>query len=178
MNHRGKPALVTALFLMGAATTLVGALPTYDSLGVAAPILLVVLRILQGIAVGGQWAGSALIAAENAPPAKRGLHGSFAQIGVSAGLFLSTGALLIVTTLLPEGTFILWGWRLPFLFSIVLSSSSARAGVRPLTDGAHWVTTGSEWASNPEDVRYPPVHAHHAEHAWLQHFLGTPPDPG
>ncbi|GAA4684860.1 MFS transporter [Pseudonocardia yuanmonensis] len=115
-----KPALVTTLFLMGISTTLIGLLPTYDSIGVAAPIILVVLRLLQGIAVGGQWAGGALIATENAPPEKRGLYGSFAQIGVSAGLFLSTGVFLLAGALMSEAAFQSWGWRLPFLLSVVL----------------------------------------------------------
>ncbi|GAA2436341.1 MFS transporter [Actinomadura vinacea] len=115
-----KPALVTTLFLMGISTTLIGVLPTYGTIGVAAPIILVLLRLLQGIAVGGQWAGGALIATENAPPDKRGLYGSFAQIGVSAGLFLSTGVFLVVGALMSEEAFGSWGWRLPFLFSVVL----------------------------------------------------------
>ncbi|MFI9415119.1 MFS transporter [Nocardia gamkensis] len=115
-----KPALVTSLFLMGTSTTLVGALPDYHTIGVAAPIILVVLRVLQGIAVGGQWAGGALIATESAPAHKRGFYGSFAQIGVSMGLFFSTGVFIVVTSMLPEGAFQAWGWRLPFLLSVVL----------------------------------------------------------
>ncbi|WP_033288542.1 MFS transporter [Amycolatopsis jejuensis] len=115
-----KPALVTSLFLMGISTTLVGVLPSYHSIGVAAPIILVVLRVLQGIAVGGQWAGGALIATESAPAHKRGFYGSFAQIGVSVGLFSSTGVFILVTSLLPDDAFQAWGWRLPFLLSVVL----------------------------------------------------------
>ncbi|MBW0113881.1 MFS transporter [Pseudonocardia abyssalis] len=122
-----KPALVTTLFLMGISTTLIGLLPTYDTIGVAAPIILVVLRLLQGIAVGGQWAGGALIATENAPPEKRGLYGSFAQIGVAAGLFLSTGVFLLVGAALSEEAFLSWGWRIPFLVSIVLVGIAAYA---------------------------------------------------
>lgn len=122
-----KPALVTTLFLMGVSTTLIGLLPTYGTIGVAAPIILVALRLLQGIAVGGQWAGGALIATENAPPEKRGLYGSFAQIGVSAGLGLSTGVFLVVGAVLDDGAFLAWGWRIPFLISVVLVGIAAYA---------------------------------------------------
>jgi MHS family shikimate/dehydroshikimate transporter-like MFS transporter len=115
-----KPALVTALLLMGASTTLIGLLPTYNSIGMLAPIALVVLRVAQGIAVGGQWGGAVLIATENAPAHRRGLYGSFAQLGVPTGLVLSTVVFLTTTSRLSEAQFQAWGWRLPFLFSIVL----------------------------------------------------------
>ncbi|WAZ26342.1 MHS family MFS transporter [Streptomyces cinnabarinus] len=115
-----KPALVTALFLMGGSTTLIGLLPTYDVIGPAAPVLLVVLRLLQGIAVGGQWGGAVLIATENAPRGRRGLYGSFAQLGVPAGLMLSSLVFLVITSTLDEQQFTSWGWRVPFLCSIAL----------------------------------------------------------
>ncbi|NBE57038.1 MFS transporter [Streptomyces sp. YC537] len=115
-----KPALVTALFLMGGSTALIGLLPTYDTIGVAAPLLLVVLRLLQGIAVGGQWGGAVLIATENAPRGRRGLYGSFAQLGVPAGLMLSSLVFLVTTSTLDEQQFAAWGWRVPFLCSIAL----------------------------------------------------------
>ncbi|WP_326793157.1 MHS family MFS transporter [Streptomyces sp. NBC_00841] len=115
-----KPALVTALFLMGGSTTLIGLLPTYDTIGVAAPVLLVLLRLVQGIAVGGQWGGAVLIATENAPQGRRGLYGSFAQLGVPAGLMLSSLVFLLTTSLLDERQFTSWGWRVPFLCSIAL----------------------------------------------------------
>ncbi|WP_327242067.1 MFS transporter [Streptomyces sp. NBC_01320] len=115
-----KPALVTALFLMGGSTALIGLLPTYDTIGVAAPLLLVVLRLLQGIAVGGQWGGAVLIATENAPQGRRGLYGSFAQLGVPAGLMLSSLVFLLTTSALDEKQFAVWGWRVPFLCSIAL----------------------------------------------------------
>lgn len=115
-----KKALVTALFLMGGSTTLIGLLPTFDSVGVLAPIALVVLRIAQGIAVGGQWGGAVLIATENAPANKRGLFGSFAQLGVPLGLVLSTVVFLGISNTLTDEQLISWGWRLPFLFSIAL----------------------------------------------------------
>ncbi|QKZ24701.1 MHS family MFS transporter [Streptomyces chartreusis] len=115
-----KPALVAALFLMGGSTALIGLLPTYDAIGVAAPLLLVVLRLLQGIAVGGQWGGAVLIATENAPRGRRGLYGSFAQLGVPAGLMLSSLVFLVTTSTLDEKQFEAWGWRVPFLCSIAL----------------------------------------------------------
>ncbi|WP_274710986.1 MFS transporter [Streptomyces sp. SKN60] len=115
-----KPALVTALFLMGGSTAVIGLLPTYDAIGVAAPLLLVVLRLLQGIAVGGQWGGAVLIATENAPRGRRGLYGSFAQLGVPAGLMLSSLVFLVTTSALGEKQFAAWGWRVPFLCSIAL----------------------------------------------------------
>ncbi|GAA0234285.1 MFS transporter [Saccharothrix mutabilis subsp. mutabilis] len=115
-----KAALVTALFLMGGSTTLIGLLPTYASIGVLAPIALVVLRLAQGVAVGGQWGGAVLIATENAPPHRRGLYGSFAQLGVPVGLVLSTLVFLGTSAWLTEAQFAAWGWRLPFLFSIAL----------------------------------------------------------
>lgn len=115
-----KKALVAALFLMGGSTTLIGVLPTFESVGVLAPIALVVLRIAQGIAVGGQWGGAVLIATENAPRNKRGLYGSFAQLGVPLGLVASTLVFLGVSSWLSEAALVAWGWRLPFLFSVAL----------------------------------------------------------
>jgi len=115
-----KPALVAALFLMGGSTTVVGLLPTYASIGVLAPVALVVLRLVQGIAVGGQWGGAVLIATENAPANRRGLYGSFAQLGVPAGLLLSSVVFLLTTSRLSDEQFAAWGWRVPFLFSIAL----------------------------------------------------------
>jgi MHS family shikimate/dehydroshikimate transporter-like MFS transporter len=115
-----KKALVTALFLMGVATTLIGMLPTYASIGVFAPIVLVILRLLQGIAVGGQWGGAVLVATESAPKNKRGLYGSFAQLGVPTGLVLSSLTFLILNGVLTPEQFESWGWRVPFLLSILL----------------------------------------------------------
>ena len=115
-----KAMLVASLVLMGAATVGVGLLPTYAQIGVLAPILLVVLRLLQGISAGGEWAGAALMAVEHAPPGKRGAYGSFSQIGVPAGLILAQLLFLAVTAATTPEQFDAWGWRLPFLFSIVL----------------------------------------------------------
>jgi MFS family permease len=115
-----KKALVIALIMMGLATTLIGCLPSYASVGAAAPVLLIVLRFVQGIAIGGQWGGAVLIATESAPPARRGFYGSFAQVGAPAGVILANLAFLLVTANTSQQAFMHWGWRLPFLFSITL----------------------------------------------------------
>lgn len=115
-----KRALVTALLLMGVATMLIGLLPSYAMVGAAAPVMLVVLRFVQGLAIGGQWAGAVLLATENAPPHKRGFYGSFAQIGVPAGLILANLIFLIVNASVSPEAFMAWGWRVPFLMSILL----------------------------------------------------------
>lgn len=114
-----KTMLVLSLSMMGIATALMGLLPTYSSIGVAAPILLVVLRLVQGFGVGGEWGGAVLTAVEYSSPARRGFYGSLPQVGVPAGLFLASGAFFLVS-LLPEDDLLSWGWRLPFLVSIVL----------------------------------------------------------
>lgn len=114
-----KKTLVVTLLVMGVATTLVGALPTYYQIGITAPILLVILRICQGLAVGGEWGGAALIAIEHAPENRRGFFGSWPQMGVPAGLLLSSGVMTIVT-MMPDDDFLAWGWRIPFLLSIVM----------------------------------------------------------
>lgn len=115
-----KAALVTALLMMGAATTLIGLLPTYPTAGPLATILLIVLRFVQGLAIGGQWAGAVLLATENAPPARRGFYGAFAQVGVPAGVILANLVFLVVNAALPADAFLAWGWRVPFLLSIGL----------------------------------------------------------
>ncbi|MBA2617845.1 MAG: MHS family MFS transporter, partial [Rubrobacter sp.] len=114
-----KAMLVLTLLIMGVATALIGLLPTYGQVGILAPILLVVLRILQGFGVGGEWGGAVLMAVEHSPEGRRGFYGSWPQMGVPAGLLLGTIA-LYVFTLLPEDQFLAWGWRIPFLISIVL----------------------------------------------------------
>ena len=115
-----KPTLVIALLTMGTATTLVGLLPTYATIGVAAPILLFVLRFLQGLAVGGQWGGAVLLATEYAPEDKRGFYGSFAQAGVPVGLLLGNTVFLVISAIVGEQAFGAWAWRIPFLLSIIL----------------------------------------------------------
>ena len=115
-----KKALVAALLMMGLATTGVGLLPGYAAIGVASPLLLILLRFVQGLAVGGQWGGAVLIAIENAPPNRRGFYGSFAQMGVPAGVILGNAIFLIMGATVPPESFLAWAWRVPFLLSIVL----------------------------------------------------------
>ncbi|MBF8169766.1 MULTISPECIES: MFS transporter [Streptomyces] len=114
-----KAALVTTLMMMGGSTFLIGLMPTTDHIGIWAPILLVLLRLVQGFGVGGEWGGASLVAVEYAPPDKRGAYGSFPQIGNAVGLVLSTAVFALVS-MLPDDQLFSWGWRLPFLLSAVL----------------------------------------------------------
>lgn len=114
-DRRGrKPMLVLALAIMGLATTAIGLLPSYETIGIAAPVLLVVLRILQGLAVGAQWGGAMLMATEYAPEGKRGLYGSLVQLGVPLGVLTANIAYLLAEGFTDDGSFVSWGWRLPF----------------------------------------------------------------
>ncbi len=115
-----KATLVTSLLVMGISTTLIGCLPSYAQIGVWAPILLCVLRFCQGIGLGGEWGGAALLATENAPEGKRGWYGMFPQLGPPVGFLLATGSFLGLSHNLNDQQFIDWGWRLPFLASSVL----------------------------------------------------------
>ncbi len=115
-----KVVLMLTLVLMGAATTLIGLLPTYEAIGVWAPILLILLRILQGISAGGEWGGAVLMAVEHAPKTKRGLFGASPQIGVPLGLLLASGIMALMAVIAPGDAFLAWGWRVPFLLSVVL----------------------------------------------------------
>jgi MFS transporter, MHS family, shikimate and dehydroshikimate transport protein len=114
-----KSMLVLTLMIMGIATFLIGLLPTYTQLGPLAAVLLVVLRFAQGFGVGGEWGGAVLMAVEHAPKGQRGFYGSWPQIGVPAGLLLST-VVYFPFSRMPEAAFLSWGWRVPFLLSIVL----------------------------------------------------------
>ena len=114
-----KAMLVTTILIMGVATFLVGCLPTFDQIGILAPILLVALRLIQGLGLGGEWGGAVLMAVEHSPEDQRGLNGSWPQMGVPAGLVLGTGVFAAVSAI-SGGGFEVWGWRVPFLLSIVL----------------------------------------------------------
>ncbi len=114
-----KSMLVLTLMIMGVATFLIGLLPTYEQIGPWAAFLLVLLRIAQGFGVGGEWGGAVLMAVEHAPPGRRGYYGSWPQIGVPAGLLVST-AVFSYFSAMPEDQFLAWGWRVPFLLSAVL----------------------------------------------------------
>lgn len=115
-----RMVLMLTLGLMGLATTLIGLLPTFAVLGIWAPVLLVLLRVLQGISAGGEWGGAALLAVEHAPRNRRGLFGAYPQIGVPLGMLLATGVLGVVSLLLDDAQFTAWGWRVPFLVSFLL----------------------------------------------------------
>ena len=115
-----KRTLVVALMMMGVATTLIGFLPTYASIGIAAPLLLVALRFIQGLAIGGQWGGAMLLVTESAPADQRGWYGAYAQAGAPIGVILANLAFIGVSSSMSEEAFLEWGWRLPFIASIVL----------------------------------------------------------
>ncbi|MFI5804182.1 MFS transporter [Streptomyces sp. NPDC051561] len=115
-----KSVLVVSLLLMGLSTALVGLLPGYGSWGIWAPLLLVALRFLQGIGLGGEWGGAALLAVEHAPARKRGMYAAFPQLGPSIGFFAATGIFWLLSAVLDDAAFKSWGWRIPFLLSFLL----------------------------------------------------------
>jgi MFS family permease len=119
-----KYAFLVTLMIMGGATALIGVLPTYASIGVAAPAILLLIRILQGLALGGEYGGAAVYVAEHVPDGKRGFYTSFIQITATLGLFLSLAVILLVQNMMSEAEFRSWGWRVPFLISIVLVAVS------------------------------------------------------
>lgn len=116
-----RTVLVTTLICMAISTALIGLLPTYEQIGIAAPIILLLLRIVQGLSAGGEWGGAVLMAVEHAPKHQRGRFGAFPQIGVPLGLLLASGMLALMSGVIAPGdAFIEWGWRIPFLFSLIL----------------------------------------------------------
>ena len=115
-----KNTFLVTMLLMGISTFVVGLLPSYETIGVAAPALLIFLRLVQGLALGGEYGGAATYVAEHAPPGKRGLYTSWIQTTATAGLFLSLIVILVVRTNIGEDAFRAWGWRIPFLVSILL----------------------------------------------------------
>ena len=115
-----KNTFVMSLLVMGISTVVIGLLPTYDSIGIWATILLCLCRIGQGIGLGGEWGGAALVAIENAPEGKRGWYGTFPQLGAPLGLLLANGVFLLITTLFGQAAMTDWAWRIPFLSSFVL----------------------------------------------------------
>lgn len=120
-RHGRRPVLVVSLLLTGAATVAVGCVPTYDAIGVTAPVLLLVLRFLQGLGLGGEWGGAVLLTAEHAPAERRGLWSSFPQIGPAVGFVLANGVVLVLSATLSEAQFAAWGWRVPFWAAGVLA---------------------------------------------------------
>jgi len=115
-----KATLVAALLTMGISTILIGLLPTYATIGAAAPLLLALCRFGQGLGLGGEWGGAVLLATENAPPEKRAWYGMFPQLGAPLGFFLSGGTFLLLDHLMTDADFFAWGWRIPFLASALL----------------------------------------------------------
>ncbi|WP_215454531.1 MFS transporter [Streptomyces sp. ATCC 21386] len=120
-RHGRRPVLVASLLLTGGATVAVGCVPTFDSIGVTAPFLLLVLRFLQGLGLGGEWGGAVLLTAEHAPPDRRGLWSSFPQVGPAVGFLLANGVMLALSASLTEAQFAAWGWRVPFWAAGVLA---------------------------------------------------------
>ena len=115
-----KKTLVTALMLMGVASTLIGLMPTYATIGIAAPVLLTILRFVQGLAIGGQWGGAMLLVTESAPSDQRGYYGAYAQAGAPVGVILANLAFILISSLVSEDFFQAWGWRIPFISSVIL----------------------------------------------------------
>ena len=115
-----KSMLIVTLLLMGIATFAIGCLPTYSQIGVAAPLILIVLRFVQGMGLGGEWGGAVLMSVEHSPEGRRGFFGSFPQMGIPAGVILSSLIFLVLTASLSNEQFLAWGWRVPFLLSILL----------------------------------------------------------
>ena len=143
-----KRMLVITVSVMGIASALIGLLPTYASIGWYAPLMLVILRIIQGAAVGGEWGGAALLAVESAPVGKKAFYSSGVQMGYGVALVLVTGIILILSKGLSNAAFLSWGWRLPFLFSIVL------VGI------ALWIRL--TMAESPEFVQKVGLHGEHS----------------
>jgi MFS transporter, MHS family, shikimate and dehydroshikimate transport protein len=115
-----KPLLVLTLMIMGISTFMIGLIPTYASIGIAAPLLLLFLRLLQGIGLGGEWGGAVVMSFEYAPRERRGFYTCFPQVGLAIGLCLATGVVALLSYALPDAAFQSWGWRVAFLLSIVL----------------------------------------------------------
>src|SRR5438046_2752767 len=115
-----KTTLVAALLTMGLSTVTIGVLPTYATLGIAAPLLLAICRFGQGLGLGGEWGGAVLLAVENAPPGKRAWYGMFPQLGAPVGFLLSGGVFFLLSTFLSDDQFFSFGWRIPFLASAAL----------------------------------------------------------
>ncbi|HZF92126.1 MFS transporter [Streptomyces sp.] len=120
-RHGRRPVLVASLLLTGASTVAVGCLPTYGAIGTAAPLLLVVLRFLQGLGLGGEWGGAVLLTVEHAPAERRALWSSFPQVGPAVGFLLANGSMLTLSATLSEAEFARWGWRVPFWVAGVLA---------------------------------------------------------
>ena len=147
-----KKTLVMALMLMGIASTMIGLLPTYETIGIAAPLLLTFLRFCQGIAIGGQWGGAMLLVTESAPNNRRGFYGAYAQAGAPVGVILANIAFISVSSLTTEADFLSWGWRIPFLISFVLVIISMYIQLR-LEDTRAFKELEASKSAEPEEKR-------------------------
>lgn len=147
-----KKTLVMALMLMGIASTMIGLLPTYETIGIAAPLLLTFLRFCQGIAIGGQWGGAMLLVTESAPNNRRGFYGAYAQAGAPVGVILANIAFISVSSLTTEEDFLSWGWRIPFLISFVLVIISMYIQLR-LEDTRAFKELEASKSAEPEEKR-------------------------
>jgi MFS family permease len=159
-----KATLVGTLAVMGLASLGMGLLPTYDQIGVTAPVLLVVFRFMQGLSTGGEWGGAALMSIEYAPAHRRGIYGIFSQIGTPAGLVLSTGVFFLIQTLTTPEQFAAWGWRVPFFISVLL----VVIGLKIRTSISESPAFAEIKASDSE-LRVPLKEA--LQHHWWQMFL-------
>jgi len=140
-----KRMLMLTVWMMGIATALIGILPSFAAIGWWAPVLLVTLRAVQGFAVGGEWGGAALLSVESAPARKKAFYSSGVQVGYGVGLLLSTGLVSLISTLTTDEQFLSWGWRIPFLFSIVLGLA------------ALWLRKGMDESAEFEQQRQQPA---------------------
>jgi metabolite-proton symporter len=173
-DKRGrKVTLVGALLTMGIATFFIGLLPTYALVGWVAPLLLVVLRLAQGFALGGEWSGAALVATENAPQGKRAWYGTFPQLGAPIGFIIANGLFLVIAAVLPSADpslpsqeFLDWGWRIPFLFSAVMVAVGLWVRLR-LVESA----TFSQAAASGKLAKVPLAEAFRTH--WRELILGT-----
>lgn len=151
-----KKALLIALLTMGLATTAIGFLPTYTMAGIFSPLLLIILRLIQGVAVGGQWGGAALMAIESAPNGKSGYYGSFVQIGVPLGVVLSNIVFFVMIATLSQDAFEAWGWRVPFILSFALVFIGIFIQTR-LEESVEFEQAARSQDDTPQDRRKSPI---------------------
>ena len=160
--------LVASLLTMGISTVAIGLLPTYETIGILAPVLLALARFGQGLGLGGEWGGAALLATENAPARKRALYGSFPQLGAPIGFFFANGTFLLLS-LLTDEQFMSWGWRIPFVFSavLVLIGLYVRVSLHetPVFAKVAAAKTGKSAAGHAADQTCPRDRAGHLYHA-------------
>lgn len=150
-----KRMLMMTVWMMGIATACIGLLPSFNQIGWWAPVLLVILRAVQGFAVGGEWGGAALLSVESAPKNKKAFYSSGVQVGYGVGLLLSTGLVSLISSFTTDEQFLSWGWRLPFLFSVVLVL------------GALWIRNGmSESAEFEQQLQKTPAAKKNACRYW------------